>query len=67
MEIENEFSEFYKKISNKFVDEVKRHLILYISSMKQSHYYLLKSEKELAKRIEKYEKLAKFHPVSNSF
>ncbi len=60
MEIENEFSEFYKKISDEFVDEEKKSLIQYISSIKQSHYFLLKSEKVLAKRIEKYEELAKF-------
>jgi len=60
MEIENEFSEFYRKISDEFVDDEKRSLILYISSIKQSHYFLLKSEKVLAKRIEKYEGLAKF-------
>jgi len=60
MEIENEFSEFYRKISDEFVDDEKKSLILYISSIKQSHYFLLKSEKVLAKRIEKYEELAKF-------
>ncbi len=60
MEIENEFSEFYRKISDEFVDDEKRSLILYISSIKQSHYFLLQSEKVLTKRIEKYEELAKF-------
>ena len=67
MEIENEFSEFYKKFSEEFVDDEKRSLILYISSIKQSHYFLLKSERYWQRELKSMKNLQNFYLVINFF
>ncbi len=54
MDAELASSKFYEEISKKFDDD-KGTLMLYLSSVEMSHYYFLKSERELILNFENYD------------
>ncbi len=54
MDAELASSKFYEDLSKRFDDE-KKAIMLYLSSVEMSHYYFLKSERELILQFENYD------------
>lgn len=57
MEAEKWASEYYKKMEENVESEEEKAIARYLSSMEESHYYLLKSELEIAYNFELYDEV----------
>ena len=57
MEAEKIASEFYKEMEESAEGENEKAMARYLSSMEESHYYLLKSELEIAYNFELYDEV----------
>jgi rubrerythrin len=57
MEAEKIASDYYKKMEENLSKEEEKAIARYLSSMEQSHYYLLKSELEIAYNFELYDEV----------
>ncbi len=55
MDAEKKAHEFYEDLSHKLEKEEEQAMARYLSHMEESHYYLLKSELELAHNFELYD------------
>ncbi|MDI6851201.1 MAG: ferritin family protein [bacterium] len=55
MQAELKASEFYKSMINLFSDEMIKKTLEYISTVELSHYKLLETERDYAKKFEDYE------------
>ena len=57
MESEKIASDFYRKMEQEAEEENEKAMARYLSSMEESHYYLLKSELEIAYNFELYDEV----------
>ncbi|HEC75901.1 MAG TPA: Rubrerythrin [Thermoplasmatales archaeon] len=57
MEAEKWASDYYKKMEGNVESEDEKAIARYLSSMEESHYYLLKSELEIAYNFELYDEI----------
>lgn len=57
MEAEKAATEFYKEMEKEMEEEREKSMVSYLSSMEESHYYLLKSEREIAYNFELYDEV----------
>ena len=57
METEKIASDFYKEMEQAAEEENEKAMARYLSSMEESHYYLLKSELEIAYNFELYDEV----------
>ena len=57
MEAEKKASDFYKNLGEGLDKEDEKAMARYLSHMEESHYYLLKSELELAHNFELYDEI----------
>ena len=57
MEAERVAAEFYKEMEKEMGEEKEKVIARYLSSMEESHYYLLKSEREIAYNFELYDEV----------
>lgn len=57
MEAEKWAADFYKDMENKMDKEEEKAMTRYLASMEESHYYLLKSELEIAYNFELYDEI----------
>ncbi|MEM1513600.1 MAG: ferritin family protein [Candidatus Thermoplasmatota archaeon] len=57
MEAEKISSDYYKKMEKNLSKEEEKAIARYLSSMEESHYYLLKSELEIAYNFELYDEV----------
>lgn len=57
METEKIASDFYKEMEQAAEEENEKTMARYLSSMEESHYYLLKSELEIAYNLELYDEV----------
>ena len=57
MNAERAAAEFYKEMEGNMYEENEKAIARYLSSMEESHYYLLKSEKEIAYNFELYDEV----------
>lgn len=57
MEAEKKASDFYKNMGETLEKEEEKAMARYLSHMEESHYYLLKSELELAHNFELYDEI----------
>ncbi len=57
MEAEKIASDFYKEMEQAAEEENEKAMARYLSSMEESHYYLLKSELEIAYNFELYDEV----------
>ncbi|RLF62698.1 MAG: hypothetical protein DRN31_03745 [Thermoplasmata archaeon] len=57
METEKVASDFYKEMEQAAEEENEKAMARYLSSMEESHYYLLKSELEIAYNFELYDEV----------
>lgn len=57
MESEEDASEFYKNMADKFDEDDVVYLLNYIASIEMGHYSLIKSEMDMADRFEGYDEV----------
>ncbi len=57
MEAEKIAADFYKNMEKEFEKEEEKAIARYLASMEESHYYLLKSELEIAYNFELYDEV----------
>jgi len=57
MKAEKVASDFYRKMEQASEEENEKAMARYLSSMEDSHYYLLKSELEIAYNFELYDEI----------
>ncbi|HEC88277.1 MAG TPA: Rubrerythrin [Thermoplasmata archaeon] len=57
IEAERWASNYYKKMEENFESEEEKAIARYLASMEESHYYLLKSELEIAYNFELYDEI----------
>ncbi len=57
MDAEKAAAEFYREMEQNLQEEKEKAMARYLSSMEESHYYLLKSEQEIAYNFELYDEV----------